>query len=173
MNPTARNETPSPSRARVQSTRQKTPANPITVAPLEIILPRLDRVRRSGKGYSAKCPAHEDRNASLSVTASDDGRVLLHCFAGCAPTEVCASLGLTVADLFPPRPQDLTPEGQQQLRQHARQARWGAALGLLELEAGVLLVAAGDVLAGKMTPDNLQRASLAAARIADARAVLR
>lgn len=33
--------------------------------------------------YSAKCPAHQDQHASLSINAKDDGRVLLFCEVGC------------------------------------------------------------------------------------------
>jgi hypothetical protein len=39
--------------------------------------------KRNGKGYMAKCPAHADRRASLSISEGRDGRVLLHCHAGC------------------------------------------------------------------------------------------
>jgi putative DNA primase/helicase len=38
---------------------------------------------RGSKGWVAKCPCHDDRTASLSITDGDDGRLLLHCFAGC------------------------------------------------------------------------------------------
>ena len=37
--------------------------------------------RSNGPGM-APCPAHEDRNPSLSATERD-GQVLLHCHAGC------------------------------------------------------------------------------------------
>ena len=40
--------------------------------------------RRSGAGYSARCPAHDDSNPSLSITEGDDGRALINCQAGCA-----------------------------------------------------------------------------------------
>jgi hypothetical protein len=48
-----------------------------------------------------RCPAHEDRGPSLSVTQAADGRWLVHCFAGCAPGAVVAALGLSFADLAP------------------------------------------------------------------------
>jgi len=32
----------------------------------------------------ALCPAHDDRNPSLSIQLADD-RILIHCFAGCSP----------------------------------------------------------------------------------------
>ena len=68
--------------------------------PLDFVLERLSGVKRSGSGFVACCPAHEDRRQSLSVSEGDDGRVLLHCHAGCDPAAVCASLGMTPADLF-------------------------------------------------------------------------
>src|SRR5262245_30986518 len=61
---------------------------------------RLEGVRRNGAGWVARCPAHEDRHASLSVSEGDDGRVLVHCHAGCAIEAVVAALGLEMHDLF-------------------------------------------------------------------------
>ena len=69
--------------------------------PVARVLDRLGNVRRSGDGWTARCPAHRDRQNSLSVAQGDDGRVLLTCFAGCSPDDVVKALGLTMADLFP------------------------------------------------------------------------
>src|SRR5262245_42397802 len=57
--------------------------------------------RRSGEGWKAKCPAHDDRTPSLSINEGTGGRVLLNCFAGCQPEDIVAALGLTMRDLFP------------------------------------------------------------------------
>jgi hypothetical protein len=57
--------------------------------------------RRAGKGWSARCPAHEDRRASLSISQGDNGGAVLHCHAGCGPAAVVAAIGLTLADLMP------------------------------------------------------------------------
>ena len=76
---------------------------PATTSPVDALLARLEGVRPNGKGYAAKCPAHEDRLPSLSVTAGDDGRALLHCHAGCTAADICAAVGLEVKDLFPPK----------------------------------------------------------------------
>jgi len=46
-----------------------------------------------------QCPAHEDRNPSLSVSYKDK-KVLVYCHAGCKTEEVLAALGLTTRDLF-------------------------------------------------------------------------
>ncbi|MFO0847309.1 MAG: AAA family ATPase [Gemmataceae bacterium] len=71
------------------------------------VLDRLGAVRRSGSGWSARCPAHEDTNPSLSVSAGDDGRALIKCHAGCRPESIVAAVGLTAGDLFA----DLDPPG--------------------------------------------------------------
>jgi hypothetical protein len=47
--------------------------------------------RRSGSGWMAKCPAHDDHNPSLSIRDSD-GKVLVHCHAGCAQSDVIGAL---------------------------------------------------------------------------------
>lgn len=66
----------------------------------DVLLERLERVRASGAGWTARCPAHEDRTATLSVSVGDDERVLVHCHAGCSTAEVVAAVHLTVRDLF-------------------------------------------------------------------------
>jgi putative DNA primase/helicase len=74
-----------------------------TLSPiLEKVLSRLNDPRETAGRYQARCPAHDDHRASLSVNLGDDGRVLLHCFAGCATADVVKALGLTMKDLFPP-----------------------------------------------------------------------
>jgi hypothetical protein len=71
------------------------------VSVVDRVLERLDRAKRSGKGWTARCPAHEDRTASLTVTEGDDGRALVHCHAGCGIGEIVAAIGLQLSDLFP------------------------------------------------------------------------
>ncbi len=102
----------SPARERSRPLSRTGPATNINLTasltadrPLERVLERLERVRRSGKGWTARCPAHEDKFPSLSVSEGADGRVLLHDHAGCSVEEIVRALGLTTADLFPPRPE--------------------------------------------------------------------
>ena len=55
-------------------------------------LSSLDKFRRVGQDrYVACCPAHDDRNPSLSITQTHD-RVLVHCFAGCEQRDVLRAL---------------------------------------------------------------------------------
>jgi bifunctional DNA primase/polymerase-like protein/CHC2-type zinc finger protein len=59
---------------------------------LDQVLARLRKVRRCRSGWTACCPAHEDRTPSLSITVRD-GRVLLHCFADCRFESIVRALG--------------------------------------------------------------------------------
>lgn len=52
---------------------------------------RALEARRSGSGWMAKCPAHNDNNPSLSIR-DVDGKVLLHCHAGCSQSDVIGVL---------------------------------------------------------------------------------
>jgi hypothetical protein len=70
--------------------------------------PALDHLRQlaghrqTGENqYQACCPAHEDREASLSISLKPDGKILLHCFAGCTIEDICKSIGIQERDLFP------------------------------------------------------------------------
>lgn len=77
---------------------------------LEAVVERF-AARRSGSGWAAKCPAHEDARASLSIGAGDAGRVLLKCHAGCATTAILSAANLDARDLFP----DTSPTSQPQI----------------------------------------------------------
>jgi 5S rRNA maturation endonuclease (ribonuclease M5) len=61
--------------------------------------------RKTSAGWQAKCSAHDDTNASLTVSAGNDGRILLHCHAGCSTEAVVGAIGLAMADLFAAKPQ--------------------------------------------------------------------
>jgi len=63
------------------------------------LLAHLAGVSRNGQGWTARCPAHDDRHNSLSVHQRD-GRWLLTCHAGCGWQDIVAALGLTASDLF-------------------------------------------------------------------------
>jgi hypothetical protein len=69
------------------------------ISPMDLVVERLGEVKKG----QAKCPAHEDRKPSLSVTEGLDGRVLLCCHAGCPTEDIVAALGLRWEDLYPPR----------------------------------------------------------------------
>jgi 5S rRNA maturation endonuclease (ribonuclease M5) len=47
--------------------------------------------RQVGAGWMARCPAHDDRNPSLAIREKD-GKVLVHCHAGCNQRDVIEAL---------------------------------------------------------------------------------
>lgn len=82
--------------------------------PIEKILSRLPDHRATADGFKAPCPTHEDLNPSLSIRETQDGVVLVKCFAGCSQEKVVSGLGLHMADLFPARDEPPWPGRQHQ-----------------------------------------------------------
>jgi hypothetical protein len=70
------------------------------LADFEDVLDKLNVASRNGEKAMCFCPAHDDRNnPSLSLKA-ENGKLLLHCFAGCRPEDIISNLGLHMKDLF-------------------------------------------------------------------------
>jgi hypothetical protein len=142
-------------------------------APVEMLLSRLDKVRRCGRGWIARCPAHEDSSASLSVAEGNDGRCLAKCFAGCDLHAIVRALGIEIADLFPERIRDTSPEGRAAMREAHRQSGWAAALNVLAREAAIVAIAGRTIAQGQvLNADDAARLQVALDRIEGAREVL-
>jgi hypothetical protein len=139
------------------------------VSAAQRVLDRLTRVRQSAPGrWMARCPAHEDGGPSLSIRETDDGRVLLHCFAGCANGDVLGAIGLRMSDLF-----------DKPLAHHLPPIRGGfSARELLELSAHEIMVASlilndAEAEGREPNPAERQRLAQAAARLGTARDLTR
>lgn len=72
------------------------------MTPTKSLLSKLENVRRNGQGWIARCPAHDDRSPSLSISEGDDGRALVYCHAGCTVDDICAAIGIETSALFVP-----------------------------------------------------------------------
>lgn len=66
---------------------------------LSDFLQRLSGVKGSGGQYMARCPAHDDHEASLSVGVGRNGSIIVNCHAGCSVSAVLESMGLSMSDL--------------------------------------------------------------------------
>lgn len=113
------------------------------------LLDRLSGVRRNGPDqWTARCPAHEDSSPSLAIKELPDGRLLIHCHAGCGGSEIMESVGLTLADLYPEGMRgDFRPNW------HMRQAKVQG-----DREKAVLALAASDRRNGKrLSTQDLER----------------
>ena len=126
-----------------------------------ILLSKLDGVKRTGQdSWICKCPAHGDRHASLSIRELDDGRVLLHCFAACEPSDILAALGLKFEDLFPNRTQH------QHFKRVRRPFNAKDILLCVASESIVVILAASDIAKGNtLSIERYDRLILAASRI--------
>lgn len=75
--------------------------------PVLLVLCQLEELGIEAVGgpdqWQARCPAHEDRTPSLSITRGDDRRALVHCHAGCTVEEITRAIGLEPRHLFPDR----------------------------------------------------------------------
>ena len=61
------------------------------------------RPARQAGFWTARCPAHDDRSPSMSLWVGRNGCLCLGCWSGCAKTLILRAVGLTWADLFPPK----------------------------------------------------------------------
>lgn len=144
----------------------------VEIARAEILLQRLNGVQRAGSGWRARCPACGGKSRKVAIREAD-GKVLLHCFGcGDAPA-VLASVGLTWADLQPPKTWPETPAERHKARRALREMGWSAALQTLALEATVVLLASRDLARWQpLSEDDDRRLAVAVERIDRASAVL-
>ncbi|MBE7567259.1 DNA primase [Acidithiobacillus sp. HP-11] len=133
--------------------------------PIDKILQSLESVKRTGTGkWQTRCPAHDDRRPSLSVRETEDGTVLLHCFAGCGAQEITSALGLGLADLFPGDRYSVT-----NAKPMRRTVDYKSALLGIHTEAVVVASAAVALANGEELDDSgVERLLTAEQRISDA-----
>lgn len=132
---------------------------------IETILSQLRGVKAGNAvgRWIAQCPAHEDRSPSLTIRLADDGRILLHCFAGCDTESVLGAIGVQFSELFP---EPLTREYLPKI--HAPFSALDA-LKCLTAESAIVAIASSDLVNGKpLSPNDFERVCLAAGRIASA-----
>lgn len=127
------------------------------------ILDRLEGVRQTSEArWLARCPAHQDKSPSLSLQERDDGRILMHCFAGCDTEDVLTAVGLTFSDLFEKPLSHWLPPLRSTLS--AREA-WEA----IAREADVIWILLEQIPPGVFTAIGMERLQLACERVGDAR----
>jgi hypothetical protein len=66
------------------------------------LISRLEGAKKTGAhSWICKCPAHQDRTASLHIKNDGDDKILLNCFAGCDTYSILKSIGLDWKDVLP------------------------------------------------------------------------
>jgi len=130
-----------------------TPLRPLAGDPLDLLLSRLEGVKQHGSRYVARCPAHDDKSPSLSLSRGEDGRALVHCYAGCETRDVLAAVGLELRELFP---DNLSQEQRQQYRRSKLEA---------ERRFERLVIEAAKGSAESLSDEDVARLALAQERI--------
>ncbi len=133
---------------------------------IEKITSRLDGVRMTGKDRAvARCPAHNDKTPSLSIRETEDGTILIKCFAGCGAADVLSAIGLELVDLFPESERRPHSKSMKPNHWHAK----GVALQTLYTEVVIVLLAANEIAKNiKLTNVDRKRLLLAVTRIREA-----
>lgn len=153
---------------RLRRTRKayKASSASLSSSPAVKLVELLDGVRQAGTDqWIARCPAHRDRSPSLAIRRTED-RWLIHCFAGCAVTDVCRALRIELADLFDGRHPRRNDD------RHRLHLSPADRLELIEHEVLVATVLLADVIEKKaVTEAEWHRLAQAAARIGRARYV--
>ena len=113
--------------------------------------------RKAGGGWTARCPAHDDRTPSLSIRDADNGRVLVHCHAGCDQERVIATLrtrGLWVQNSahLPSRPSPRVVVERQPDQDDAKRSEAALAIWRLSMPAEGRLVETYLVSRGPASP---------------------
>lgn len=131
---------------------------------VDALLSRLAKVRATGRGtWVACCPAHQDKQPSMTVREADDGIVLLHCFAGCEVVQILGAVGLDFDVLFPPKP----IEHSKPLRRSFPAAD---VLEVIASEARIVATASANIRQGiQLTDADHERLMVASERIFEAR----
>jgi hypothetical protein len=70
------------------------------LADFEDVLDKLEVASRNGEKAMCFCPAHDDRISPSLSLKTENGKLLLHCFAGCRPEDIVSEIGLQMKDLF-------------------------------------------------------------------------
>lgn len=139
-----------------------------TTGQVGTILSRLNKIKQTGQGrWLACCPAHEDKSPSLAIRETDDGTVLMHCFAGCDIASIMSELGLNPSQLFPKRTEAHSVKGKGHFDAYA-------ALKALAADLSLILVAARMVIKkDPLSDSDLAKLSDAAFRLEEANRFVR
>ncbi len=121
--------------------QQYSTGNPFDEIAGRVESPRPENPARDlNRSLSCRCsnPHHDDKHPSMTVSETDDGRVLLHCFGGCSFEQMVSGLGLEPIDLIPEQLRHTRTDGNRSPHKGPRFSAWQA---LQALAVDVIVVA--------------------------------
>lgn len=134
------------------------------------LLNKLEKVKGSKGRWTACCPAHNDKNPSLAITQTDDGRILLKCFGGCSAQQVVEAVGMDLTDLFPNDNNINYLKANNQGNKPVRRPFYATdLLKIIQFEALITSIAAFDLSQGReVSTEDRKRLKTAVSRINEA-----
>lgn len=127
---------------------------------VNILLSRLEKVRKNGSSWRACCPAHGGKDANLKVSTTAEGHILVKCFShGCGVEEIVNAVGLTLQDIMPEARHHDTIKSQPNVITASEGLR------LVKYEAQLVLASAYAQRKGEFSQDDLSRLEVSMNRI--------
>lgn len=130
---------------------------------VDVLLNKLNGIKKTGANrWLCKCPAHDDRSPSLSISLDErNGNILMRCFAECDPYSILQAVGLDWDAVFPEK-----HEGDYKPKKNLIYA--SEAMQIIRFESQVVLASVYATRRGDITQSDLERLELAMKRINNA-----
>jgi len=127
---------------------------------VNILLSRLEKVRKYGGSWRACCPAHGGKDANLKISSTPEGHILVKCFShGCSVEDIVGAVGLTLQDIMPEQRYSETIKSQPNLLSPSE------GLKLVRFETQIVLASAYAQRKGQFSADDLARLEVSMNRI--------
>lgn len=131
--------------------------------PIELLISKLEHIKPKGHGkWVAHCPAHDDHSPSLNIKETDDGTILLKCWAGCSALDVVQAVGLELKNLFPVQ---IAHRHKRTPYQHRQNTEYKALLKRLCTDLIIVVLAGSDVINGTFTQSDMPQLTEATNRL--------
>jgi hypothetical protein len=127
---------------------------------VQVLLSRLEKVRKNGSSWRAACPAHGGKDANLKVSTTPEGHILVKCFShGCAVEDIVGAVGLTL--------QDIMPESRhgEMIKSSPNTLTASEGLRLIKFETQIVLASAYAQRKGQFSTEDIERLEVSMNRI--------
>jgi hypothetical protein len=127
---------------------------------VQVLLSRLEKVRKYGNGWRACCPGHGGKDPNMKVSTTPEGHILVKCFShGCAVEDIVGAVGLTLQDIMPESRHGETIKSQPNLLSPSEGLR------LIKFETQIVLASAYAQRKGQFSTEDLERLEVSMNRI--------
>lgn len=127
---------------------------------VNVLLSRLEKVRKNGGSWRACCPAHGGKDANLKVSQTLEGHILVKCFShGCAVEDIVGAVGFTLQDIMPESRHGET------IRSQPNTLTASEGLKLIKFETQIVLASCYAMMKGEFSTDDRARLEVSMNRV--------